>query len=37
VLARDRFRDLRRAVVDKGWHHNRLFGGPLRWIGKRLP
>jgi hypothetical protein len=37
VRARDRFRAIRRGVVDRGWHRNRVFGGPLRWIGKRLP
>jgi hypothetical protein len=35
--ARDRFRAIRRGVVDRGWHRHRLFGGPLRWIGKHLP
>jgi hypothetical protein len=37
VLARDRFRALRRSVVQRGWQHSRIFGGPLRRIGKRLP
>ena len=37
VLARDWFRDLRTGVVERGWQHNRILGGPLRWIGKRLP
>jgi hypothetical protein len=37
VIARDRFRALRRGVIDRGWQHSPLFGGPLRWIGKRLP
>lgn len=37
VRVRDRFRAARRAVVDRGWHHHRVFGGPLRWLGKRLP
>jgi hypothetical protein len=37
VRARDRFRTLRRGVVLRGWHHHRLFGGPLRWIGRKLP
>jgi hypothetical protein len=37
VLARDRLRAARRHVVDKGWRRNRLLGGPLRWLGKRLP
>jgi hypothetical protein len=35
--ARDRFRVARRGVVDRGWHRHRVFGRPLRWIGKRLP
>jgi hypothetical protein len=35
--ARDGFRTLRRAVVDRGWHRHRLFGGPLRWLGRYLP
>lgn len=37
VLARDRFRHARRAVVNRGWHRNRIVGGPLRWLGRRLP
>lgn len=37
VIARDRFRAVRRDVINHGWHRNRLFGPPLRWIGKRLP
>jgi hypothetical protein len=37
VGVRNRFRALRRAVVDRGWHRHRLLGGPLRWVGKRLP
>jgi hypothetical protein len=37
VIARDRFRDVRRAVVGRGWHRSRLIGAPLRWIGRRLP
>ena len=37
VLARDRFRALRRSVITRGWHHSPLVGGPIRWIGKRLP
>jgi len=35
--SRDRLRDARRAVVDHGWHNTRIFGRPLRWLGKRLP
>lgn len=37
VRARDRLRAMRREVVRRGWQHNRLVGGPLRWLGKRLP
>jgi hypothetical protein len=37
VLARDRFRALRRSVIEHGWQDNRALGRPLRWIGKRLP
>ena len=37
VIARDRFRALRRGVIDRGWQHNRIIGGPLRWIGRHLP
>jgi hypothetical protein len=37
VVLRDRVRDVRRAVVRRGWHHGRIAGGPLRWLGKRLP
>jgi hypothetical protein len=36
-MARDRFRALRRDVMRRGWHQSRLVGGPIRWIGKRLP
>lgn len=35
--ARDKFRDLRRGVVHRGWHRNRYLGPALRWIGRRLP
>jgi hypothetical protein len=37
VAARGRFRAVRQAVVRRGWHRSRIFGGPLRWIGNRLP
>lgn len=37
VIARDRFRNLRQEVVDRGWHRSRILGRPLRWIGSRLP
>jgi hypothetical protein len=36
-LARDMFRNLRAEVIRRGWHHNRLLGGKLRWLGKYLP
>jgi hypothetical protein len=35
--ARNRFRDLRGAVMQGGWQHSRLIGRPLRWLGRRLP
>ena len=37
VRARNQFRALRRSVVRHGWHNSHWFGGPIRWIGKRLP
>jgi hypothetical protein len=37
VRARDQFRNLRKGVVRRGWHHNRFIGRPLRWLGKRTP
>lgn len=37
VQARETFRHLRRGVINRGWHRSRIWGGPLRWIGKRLP
>jgi len=37
VIARDRFRAVRREVIRRGWQHSPLFGGPIRRIGKRLP
>ncbi len=27
----------RHSVVEHGWHNSRWFGGPIRWLGKRLP
>jgi hypothetical protein len=36
VFARERLRALRRAVVERGWQHLPVFGGPMRWIGERL-
>lgn len=35
--ARDQFRSVRKAVVQRGWHQSRLVGRPLRWLGSRLP
>jgi hypothetical protein len=35
--ARDAFRRLRRHVIQRGWHQRRLIGGPLKWLGRRLP
>lgn len=37
VRARDRFRRLRKTVVQHGWHQSRLIGRPLRWFGKHAP
>jgi hypothetical protein len=37
VRVRGRLRAVRSSVVRRGWHHNRVLGGALRWIGKRLP
>jgi hypothetical protein len=37
VMARDRFRAVRRNVISHGWHRTPFVGGPIRWIGKRLP
>ena len=37
VMARDRFRAVRREVIRRSWLKSRLVGGPIRWIGKRLP
>lgn len=37
VLARNELRAARRAVVKRGWQQSRLFGGLVRWLGKRLP
>lgn len=35
--ARDRFRKLRRAVVQRGWQHSRLLGPVVRRLGRYLP
>ena len=37
VLARDRLRAARRSVIQRGWHRSRWLGGPIRWLGERLP
>ncbi|MDX6325403.1 MAG: hypothetical protein QOK15_1757 [Nocardioidaceae bacterium] len=37
AFARDRFRNMRAEVVRRGWHHNKIIGGRLRWLGKYLP
>lgn len=37
VRVRDVLRTGRQIVIDHGWHRGRWLGGPLRWIGKRMP
>lgn len=37
VMVRDRLRAVRREVVRRGWHHSRILGAPIRWLGNRLP
>jgi hypothetical protein len=37
VRARDSFRRLRKTVVRRGWHNNKLLGRGLRWIGRFTP
>ena len=37
AVVRDRFRNLRAAVMRRGWHKNRFIGGRLRWLGKYFP
>jgi hypothetical protein len=37
AFARDHLRDLRTEVIRRGWHHNKVLGGPLLWIGRHLP
>ena len=37
VAARNRFRQLRRSVVQRGLHNHPVLGRPLRWLGRRLP
>jgi hypothetical protein len=35
--ARNTFRRARKTVVRRSWHHNKLIGRPLRWLGKHTP
>lgn len=37
VRARDEFRRARKTVVKRGWHHSRVIGRPLRWLGEHTP
>ena len=37
VQARNLLRQLRGAVVHRGWQDRRLIGRPLRWLGRHLP
>jgi hypothetical protein len=37
VGLRDRFRRLRRGVIDHNWHRHPIVGRPLRWLGRHLP
>lgn len=37
AFVRDQLRNLRAEVIRRGWHHNELIGGRLRWLGKYLP
>lgn len=37
VLSRSALRRLRHEVIRRGWQHNRLIGGGLRWLGRRVP
>ena len=37
VTVRDMERRIRDGVIRRGLHHNRIIGGPLRWLGKKLP
>jgi len=37
AAARQRFREVRREVMERGWHRHPLVGKPLRWLGRRLP
>jgi hypothetical protein len=37
VRARDVVRRIRRTVVRRGWHHNKIVGRGLRWLGRFTP
>jgi hypothetical protein len=37
VRARDGIRRLRKTVVQRGWHHNKIIGRGLRWLGRFTP
>jgi hypothetical protein len=37
AFTRDRLRNLRAEAMRRGWHHNKMIGGRLRWLGKYLP
>lgn len=37
VRARDSVRRLRKTVVRRGWHNNRVVGRALRWLGRFTP
>lgn len=35
--AREGVRTVRAVVVRRGWHHQKVLGGALRWLGRYLP
>lgn len=37
ALLRHQLRAARQGVVSRGWQHHPLLGGPIRWLGRRLP
>jgi hypothetical protein len=37
VRVRAAMRRVRRNVMHRGWHRSRWLGGPVRWLGRRLP
>ena len=37
VQVRDRMRQLREVVIRQGWHHHKIVGRPLRWLGRFTP